>query len=331
MPPKTPAILLSSGPSVAAFCCTSPPPPCSRCRHPFPPTQRPRQQRRPYAQHAEAIHEQPPRSSPSPSSSHPNPHPQPHYEEADLTWPTPIHPRRFPTPYQILCCHHGQPYTKRRFYALAKLYHPDSCHVSSPVAHVPPAVRLERYRLIVAAHGILSDDSKRRAYDLWGAGWAENPSHSPSHPYSPFGRGAAAETWSTEHDPLHNATWEDWERWHRRNVPKDDADSRTVYMSNFGFMSFILLAVSLGGIVQGTRANAMSSSVMEQREKVHREASLQLARSQHATRMTGDKKERVRSFLEHREATLAGHATYQRLLPPEENCGPESLRKHEGG
>lgn len=294
-------------------------------------TGRPRQQQRFYAQHAEPIQEhQPPPSSPSPSSSHPHPKPQAHNEEPDLTWPTPIHPRRLPTPYQILSHHHGEPYRKARFYALAKLYHPDSCHISSPVAHVPLAVRLERYRLIVAAHGILSDDAKRRAYDLWGAGWAENHPHAPSHPFSPFERGAAAETWNTEHDPLHNATWEDWERWHRRNDPKDDADGRTVYMSNFGFMSFILFVVSLGSIVQGARANAMSSSVMEQREKVHKEASLQLARSQRATRMTGDKDERVRSFLEHREATLAGQASYQRLLPPGETCGPKNMTKHEG-
>jgi hypothetical protein len=99
-----------------------------------------------------------------------------------------------------------------------------------------------------------------------------------------------------------------------------------MYMSNFGFMSIIFGLVTIGSIVQGTRANALSSSVMEQRDKMHKEASMELARSKRAT-MTGDRDERIRTFLEHREANIAGAEAYQRLLPPTENCVPESVRK----
>jgi curved DNA-binding protein CbpA len=302
MPSKTPAILLSSGSSVAALHYSAPPSTCASCRHSRPQTRTTRTQARSYAQHA-----------PEPPSSS-------RFDDTDLTWPVPIPPNRTPTPYEILAVRRGDRYTKHRFYALAKLYHPDSCHASSPVAHVPHAVRLERYRLLVAAHGILSDDSKRRAYDLWGAGWTE-----PAQSTVSAHRMHVHRAWPPEHDPIHNATWEDWERWHRWNDGKPE-DDRTVYMSNFGFMSLIFGIVSVGGFIQSSRASSLSSSVMEQRDKMHKEASIELARSKRAT-MTGDRKERIRTFLEHRDATLTGQEQYQRLLPPAENCAPESVRK----
>jgi hypothetical protein len=156
---------------------------------------------------------------------------------------------------------------------------------------------------------------------VWGLGWTDH--HRANSPAQyPF------RTWAADNDPFHNATWEDWERWHRRNDPNGQAeDERTVYMSNFGFMSLIFLVVSFGGIVQGTRANLMTSSIMDQREKAHKTASLELARSKRATMMTGDREERVRTFLEHREANITGEPAYQRLLPPADNCSPDSVRR----
>ncbi len=71
--------------------------------------------------------------------------------QSGLGWPTSAHP----TPYEILNLDKRTPYAKARFYELVKLYHPDSSH------HGPdglaPAARLERYRLVVAANGILGD------------------------------------------------------------------------------------------------------------------------------------------------------------------------------
>jgi hypothetical protein len=98
-------------------------------------------------------------------------------------------------------------------------------------------------------------------------------------------------------------------------------------MSNFGFMSMIFLLVTFGSIVQGTRANLMTSSIMDQREKTHKSASLEYARLRRATMAAGDRDERVRTFLEHREANLAGEPAYQRLLPPADNCSPDSVRR----
>jgi hypothetical protein len=98
-------------------------------------------------------------------------------------------------------------------------------------------------------------------------------------------------------------------------------------MSNVAFISLVFALVTLGGIIQGTRANMLSSSYMEQRDKVHREASIDLQRSKHATISGGDRNERIRTFLEHREAVLAGEDAYQRILPPADTCAPDTVRK----
>lgn len=272
---------------------------------------------RTYAQHAA------PDSSSSSSSSSP-PHRQSHCEEHDLSWPDPVHPHTAPSPYQILSLRKGDPYTKHRFYALAKLYHPDRCNASYAVAHIPPSVRLERYRLLVAAHEILSDHSKRRAYDLWGSGWAGHQHAMPAH--GTYGDPSRQRTWPSGHDPMNNATWEDWERWYDREYGREQY-TRAAYMSNFGFVSLVFALVSLGAIMQGTRANMFSATIIEHRDKVHTEASNEYMKSKRATMATGDREERIRTFLQHREATLVGEESYTRLLPAAEACSPDSIRK----
>jgi curved DNA-binding protein CbpA len=245
------------------------------------------------------------------------------HASSDLSWPDAIHPHKTPTPYQILDCKRGDTYTKHRFYSLVKLYHPDRAGSSSPVAHLPRTIRLERYRLLVAAHTILADDAKRRAYDAWGHGWTghhQTPSQTSAHNWAPEQR-----QWAEGHDPIHNATWEDWERWYRRESGAPD-EPRDMYMTNVAFVALVMSIVSLGGIVQGTRASNLTSSVMERRDKIHREACLELARSKHAT-MSGDRDERIRTFLQHREATHAGEYAYQRILPPAETCASDTVRK----
>lgn len=266
--------------------------PRNSCRHTF--TQHPTSSRA-YAHHADA-----------------------HHDPELLRWPEVV----TPTPYQILKCARGEPYTKQRFYALVKLYHPDRCHASSPIADLPLHVRLERYRMLVTAHDILSDIEKRKAYDTWGHGWAGHhraPSSPASHDWDYDRR-----RWAT--DPRTNATWEDWEQWRHENEGNAEANGRTIQLSNFAFMSLIFAFVSIGGVVQGTRFSTFNSSVIERRDQIHREASTMLQRSKNAT-ISGDREERIRTFLDHRESQLAGEASYQRLLPPAETCAPDTARK----
>jgi hypothetical protein len=244
--------------------------------------------------------------------------------EADLlSWPEPIRPHTTPTPYQILNCKKGDAYKKNRYYALVKLYHPDRCHPGSSTYTLPLAVRLERYRMLVAAHDILSDAEKRKAYDAWGAGWAGHH-HTPSSTRHAYDWEFDRKRWNT--DPRNNATWEDWERWYGENDPEHQGKERAIQMSNFTFMSLLFAFVAIGGVMQGTRFNGFHNSVVERRDQVHREASSVYQRSRHAT-MSGDRDERIRTFLEHREANLAGEESYHRLLPPSENCAPNEVRR----
>jgi curved DNA-binding protein CbpA len=271
------------------------------CRHTFSPVHVARQTRC-YAQHTKLP-------------------PHPHGHDADLlSWPEAVKPQTIPSPYQILRCAKGDVYTKNSFYALVKLYHPDRCHPSSTVAHLPLQIRLERYRLLVAAHDLLSDADKRRAYDAWGMGWHNVPA-THHHPY----------TWESDQrrgttDPRYNATWEDWERWYSENDGSKDSGARTLQLSNFAFMSLLFAFVSIGGVLQGTRFTSFNNSVADRRDQIHREASMELRRSQNAT-MSGDREERIRTFLEHREANILGEPSYHRLLPPSDNCAPDATRR----
>jgi curved DNA-binding protein CbpA len=299
---KTP-LFLSSCANLAPLCHPHPhphaaaPPGCAKsCRHDFAP------QRRSFAQHRE---------------------PPAHREDPELLhWPEAVRPHQTPTPYQILGCAKGQLYTKQRFYALVKLYHPDRGNTAASVAGLPLHIRLERYRMLVAAHDILSDIEKRRAYDAWGHGWAGHH-RTPSTPH-PSDWDFDRRRWAT--DPRQNATWEDWERWRHDNEDGPDHGTRTIQMSNFAFMSLIFAFISIGGVVQGTRFNTFNSSVIERRDQTHREASTLLQRSKNAT-MSGDRDERIQTFLDHREAQLAGEASYHRLLPPAETCASDPARR----
>lgn len=89
--------------------------------------------------------------------------------EPDQSWPSTKHP----TPYDILGVRKGQPYHKRKYYHLVKAYHPDL----NTSHRLSKATQTDRFRLVVAAHEILSDTTKRAAYDMYGAGWS-----SPSRP-----------------------------------------------------------------------------------------------------------------------------------------------------
>lgn len=217
-----------------------------------------------------------------------------------IEWPDPIPPHKIPNPYQILDCKKGIPYeNKRRFYELVKLYHPDRNHHLHVHTHlcrdIPYSVRLERYRLIVAAHAILSDPVKRSAYDHYGAGWLGGPEFNSPPP-------TERRTWEYGQDPMQNATWEDWERWHAR---QNGEPQQPVFVSNGTFVAMLMLFVALGGIGQATRAGNFGSRIIEHRETLHSNASKELRLAREAAARSGDRNERIQSFLRHREANLA--------------------------
>ena len=246
----------------------------------------------------------------------------------DLCWPDLSSATTVPTPYQIFKLAKGAPYSKRRFYELVKLYHPDRYRHdedSSSSSCLSRAVKLERYRLIVAANDILSDPVRRSAYDKYGSGWNDRPNSSwkrhdwgPNSDWTGFDHNSAAR----------NATWEDWEKWYQRD-PKRKQEP--LYFSNGGFFSLIVFFAILGGMGQVTRVGDVSRTFLEQVEGKHDESSKDLQRRRKETHSFNNKDERMHSFLKGRDPIGYGiidpkEEGYRRLLPEPEVCMSNDIK-----
>ncbi|ORY68329.1 uncharacterized protein BCR38DRAFT_298838, partial [Pseudomassariella vexata] len=205
-----------------------------------------------------------------------------------------------PTPYQIFDHHNHAPYSKARFYELVKIYHPDRHHyqksASSHDGSLTHAVRLERYRLVVAANEILSDPVKRRAYDLYGAGWGSKMSHENMYR-------KAYRSWRKEPgNPSMNATWEDWERWYEERDGNKGAKQKqqTVFMSNELFVVVLCTLVVVGSMGQAKRASTNTMNLVEMRDQKHAAINQDMNRRQ--MEQGGlTRHERVENFLRQRE------------------------------
>ena len=240
----------------------------------------------------------------------------------DPPWPDLPSPNAVPTPYQIFRLKKDLPYSKRRFYELVKIYHPDrNGHESGSVETnvLPGSIKMERYRLIVTAHEILSDPVKRSAYDKSGAGWDGRPEHAPPK----YNWGQNNETrWSgfdTNDSPFRNATWEDWEKWYQRGNRKQEP----VYFSNGGFLMLVLTAVFLGGFGQSIRVGDYSNIFQRQVEKVHDDASKAIRQRRTESQEFGNRDERLQNFLKTRDSHGHGitdpmEESYRKLLPEPE-------------
>ncbi|KAH0291234.1 hypothetical protein KCU62_g3068, partial [Aureobasidium sp. EXF-3399] len=259
---------------------------------------------------------------PDPSASAPN----------DMPWPKPPKGHSHPTPYQILSTTESEPYSKRRFYDLVKLYHPDSgaCEKHHHHHKVPQPLRLERYRLVVAAHTILSDPEKRKMYDRFGAGWSGVPSTVGGKP----GAGTPAgpfSAWRQQGDPdiWNNATWEDWERFYAR---RDGMPQQPRYLSNGNFILCVILLAIVGASLNISRAEKEGDKVVASRDLVHDRASKELRRVRQLSE-NRPKEERIQFFVRQREATMHGVGTESlrddkvaKLLPEQETCLSDELR-----
>lgn len=218
------------------------------------------------------------------ASNKPTPH------DAVPVWPTTAHP----TPYDIFAQAKTAPYSKKTFYQLVKLYHPDRHPHSSPT--LSHAVKLDRYRLVVAANTILSDPIKRRAYDLYGAGWAG------THDMSNKTFRDADRAWRREAgSAAGNATWEDWEQWHRAHDGANSGEKQTpLYMSNGLFVGALALFVVVGSWGQVTRAGNHSVHLIEMRETSSQNISEEMWKRRREKAILG-REERIATFLRQRE------------------------------
>lgn len=267
-----------------------------------------------------------------------------HFEHVQYTWPKPPKGQQHPTPYQILDMKDDAIYSKARYYELVKLYHPDMTSVKS--GDIPQQVKIERYRLIVAAHTILSDPMKRSAYDRFGAGWngkAELGGRKTWHngpPPGPFSR-----SWNDPSDPIwQNATWEDWERFYEWRARKNGTTVHRerpspLYMNNSLFVLLVAVLALMGSTANSFRAHDAGAYFVEQRDLIHDRAAKDLRRVRQDAAQSGSRQDRVEWFLRNREATLglAGsdvealrQEKADRLLPDREVCNSEEIAEKGG-
>ncbi|KAI9816513.1 MAG: hypothetical protein M1827_001645 [Pycnora praestabilis] len=258
-----------------------------------------------------------------------------HSRRADPEWPELPTASGTPTPYQIFNQKKGAPYSKRRFYELVKLYHPDrnSHDLDFSADNLSHTVRLERYRLVVAANNILCDPVKRNAYDRWGAGWSGQPEVGMSRQgwHNAAGEGWAGAGGHHHHSPSQNATWEDWERWYQKDAGAK-GPQEPLYFSNTAFISLIVVFAALGGIGQATRVGNFSMNFIEQRNQLHDETSKELRRARSEANGFGNKDERIQSFLKMRDPASHGISDpqeegYRRLLPAPEVCSSGDIKE----
>lgn len=227
---------------------------------------------------------------------------EPTSDPATPAWPTNAHP----TPYDIFAQTKNAPYSKKTFFQLVKLYHPDRHPHSSP-STLSHDTKLDRYRLVVAANTILSDPIKRRAYDLYGAGWAG------THDMSNKTFREADRAWRREAgSAAGNATWEDWEQWHRAHDKSGGEKQSPLYMSNGLFVGALALFVVVGSWGQATRAGNHSVHLIEMRENSSQHISEEMWKRRKEKAILG-REERIETFLRQREGW--GHGPSDDHIP----------------
>ncbi|KAG8413316.1 hypothetical protein J3458_012891 [Metarhizium acridum] len=145
-----------------------------------------------------------------------------------------------PTPHEILGIAPGAAYSKERFNQLVEMYHPDMSSADMRVRRLPQSVRLERYRLIVAAHNVLSNPSNRQLYESHRRGW--------EHPRPFTGRqGDNGGHFSSKDGPAQN--------------PPSPMRQRPIYASNATVAILLVALGMLGAALQFKRLAASRRDV----------------------------------------------------------------------
>ncbi|KAJ5287624.1 hypothetical protein N7478_003310 [Penicillium angulare] len=232
---------------------------------------------------------------------------------------TPSHEHSWPktplfTPYEVFNIPRNATYSKTRYYDLVKLYHPDLRSND-----ITPEIRLQRYKIVVAAHEILSDPIKRAAYDKFGTGWSHSVRPDPmAGPYGP------------DMNIYANGTWEDWERWNNRHNGKQQhiVDHRT-------FTRLVILLTLFGGAMQASWIGQLNTGYEERLREVSEDSMRFLTgRRQSTVSQMPSNDARVQSFLIRRDPTGSGlkddeQPVYQKELHPKQGAQDLSDRPSE--
>lgn len=195
---------------------------------------------------------------------------------------------------------------------------------------------MERYRLIVAAHHILSDPVKRSAYDRYGAGWNGKAEVGNHEGHRSGQAGPFSQSWNNPDDPVwQNATWEDWERWRERRDGTNEKPA-PVFMSNSYFVAMVAVLAAVGSSLNYNRAQDAGTYFVEQRDLVHDRAAKELRRVRQEASTMNSRQDRIEYFVRQREATM-GAGDYgairderaNRVLRDMETCDSEQIRERD--
>ncbi|KAK5072765.1 J domain-containing protein 1 [Lithohypha guttulata] len=216
-------------------------------------------------------------------------------------------------------------HTKLKYYELVKIYHPDRNGAGcETLSHIE---RLERYRLIILAHEIISDPNKRQAFDAYGAGWANKQTNPARHTrgYSTASGMQYGQAPGYDASPFGNATWEDWERWYRDHANQGQRQAYTgTYINPNAFAVFVITAAVLSGILQATSITQQAGTYADKSLAFTEETTrFMTARASQFDDNNLDKNDRVRHFLERRDPTRYG------LKEEEESQYRKHFSKHE--
>lgn len=194
----------------------------------------------------------------------------------DVSWPTSANP----TPYEIL----GLPRNaspeevKRRYYRLAKQYHPDTHY--STLDRGAEQERLDRFRQIVQANELLSAARKRRLYDSYGYGWGEmNVNDIMADPTHWQGRYEGRYATAKGGPRPRSATFEEGFFQGFRAEP--------YYTSNANFIGGVIVVTVLLGVIQFSHARKGAEKALEKRREIQEQAALNLRDARRKARRSG--------------------------------------------
>ena len=205
----------------------------------------------------------------------------------EIPWPTSPNP----TPYEIF----NLPPTataaeiKKRYYQLAKKYHPDSRIASTELYQE----RLQRFRQVVQANELLSTARRRRIYDTEGYGWGDmnvnDIMSDPSHWQGNYeGRFRSA---GTAYRQRSNGSFEG---------SFDGNRAQPYYTSNANFAGGIIVIMVLVGVLQFSSVQNRAQKTLERRRVVHERAALNLRDARSNARSSG-RRDMIEAFRQRRD------------------------------
>lgn len=221
-----------------------------------------------------------------------------------IPWPNSATKVTASTPYEILNPDKDAAYDKRGFHEMVK-YHPEciagsSLRASSASSRCSQASHLERYCLAIATHAMVSEPSKRAAYD-WNSGGKK------AYPYD----------WiSEQHGTQRRARNAAWNHFSHSKGAEDT--QKPVFVGHGAFVLCFLLIAAVGGYGQAARAGSSGDAVVGKRDLVHAQISKDLERTKQVDLAFSDREERIQDFVRRREAVLRDQEACG--FPPQEIC-----------